>query len=275
MIFEKQYQRHGKIGGTLACVIAHGDHFGRTPYKEWQVFMGENTPEDLSNKFPVQLGIQTEGLNADFFSRRSGLRVDRSSEARGLHTSGEGYLVCQPDGLVRGLQGDLRLFEAKHTSSMSDMDTQIERYYPQLQHNMYVTHSSSAFLSVIFGTREPEYCEIERDENWLSQYLPLAADFWRHVMTKTPPSEGYPIPKGDIKITGRMEISSDHPSHNVFHNASVDYLEYKEPAKKFEEAKASLKEVAPKDMKVTVGQLVEVRRDKRGAATIRERRLEK
>ena len=275
MKIEKEFQKHGKIGGTLACVIAHGNHFGRTPYKEWKIFMGEDKPEDLSNRFPVQLGIWTESLNADFFSRRSGLKVARSSEARGLHTSEEGYLVCQPDGLVRGLQGDLRLFEAKHTSSMSDMETQIERYYPQLQHNMYVTGSSSSFLSVIFGTKEPEYCEIERDDNWLSQYLPLAADFWRHVVTKTPPSEGFPIPKGEIKIVGRLEIGANHPSHNTFHNASMDYLEYKETSKKFEEAKSILKDVAPKDVKVTVGQLLEVRRDKRGAATIRERRLAK
>jgi predicted phage-related endonuclease len=271
----KEYVAHNKIGGTLACVIANGNHFGKTPYSEWRIIVGKESPEDLSRVFRVQLGIETESLNAVFFSMRSGMSVDRSSEARGLHhAEDEDYLVCQPDGFVDGPNTYRSLFEAKHTSHMGNMDTQIDRYFPQLQHNMYVTDTRSAFLSVIFGNQDPEYCEIFRDDDWLARYLPAAKDFWRCVLTKTPPQEGMPIEKGKIRIAGRLEINSDHPSHNEFHAASVDYVETKENAQRHEQAKKQLKSLAPEEMQVTIGSLVEVRRDRRGYSRIRERSVD-
>ena len=267
-----KYIAHRKIGGTLACVIATGNHFGRTPYSEWRILIGEDAPEDLSNVFRVQLGVETEDLNAKFFSMRSGMSVDRSEEARGLHEAkDESYLVCQPDGFVNGSQGHRSLFEAKHTSHRSNIDTQIERYYPQLQHNMYVTDTQSAYLSVIFGNSDPEYCEIMRDDEWLKMYLPVAKDFWRCVVTKTPPREGKPIPKGKITIAGRIEITSEHPSHNEFHSASMDYIETKDAAAKHEKSKKELKALAPEGIQVTVGSLLEVRRDRRGYSRIPQR----
>lgn len=268
----KEYVAHNKIGGTLACVIANGNHFGKTPYSEWQILVGKVQAEDLSRVFRVQLGIETEAINAKFFAMRSGMSVDRSAESRGLHhANNEEYLVCQPDGFVTSSDGVVSLFEAKHTGQMGDMDTQIDRYYPQLQHNMYVTNTRSAFLSVIFGNTDPEYAEIVRDERWLQQYLPAAKDFWRCVVTKTPPREGMPIEKGEIKIAGRVEITPDHPSHNEFHSASVDYIETKDASQKHEQAKKQLKSLTPEGIQVTIGSLLEIRRDRRGYSRIRER----
>lgn len=270
-----QYIAHRKIGGTLACVIATGSHFGRTPYSEWRILVGEELPEDLSDVFRVQLGVETEDLNARFFSLRSGMSVNRSEEARGLHQAkDEPYLVCQPDGFVTAFNGIRSLFEAKHSGHMSNMEAQIDRYYPQLQHNMYVTGTLSAHLSVIFGNQDPEYCEIMRDDEWLERYLPIAKDFWRCVVSKTPPLEGRPIPKGKITIAGRIEITSDHPSHNEFQSASMDYIESKSAFKKHEESKKQLKSLTPEGIQVTVGSLLEIRRDRRGYATIRERSVD-
>jgi hypothetical protein len=270
-----KYVAHRKIGGTLACVIATGNHFGRTPYSEWRILIGEEPPEDLSDVFRVQLGVETEDLNARFFTLRSGMSVDRSEKARGLHQAkDEGYLVCQPDGFVTASETTRSLFEAKHSGHMSNMEAQIERYYPQLQHNMYVTGTRSAYLSVIFGNQDPEYCEIMRDDEWLERYLPVAKDFWRCVVTKSPPTEGKPVPKGKITVAGRMEITSDHPSHNEFHSLSMDYIESKDAFKKHEESKEQLKSLAPEGIQVTVGSLLEIRRDRRGYARIRERSVD-
>lgn len=270
-----KYVAHRKIGGTLACVIATGNHFGRTPYSEWRILIGEEPPEDLSDVFRVQLGVETEDLNARFFTLRSGMHVDRSEKARGLHQAkDEGYLVCQPDGFVTASETTRSLFEAKHSGHMSNMEAQIERYYPQLQHNMYVTDTRSAYLSVIFGNQDPEYCEIMRDVEWLERYLPVAKDFWRCVVTKSPPTEGKPVPKGKITVAGRMEITSDHPSHNEFHSLSMDYIESKDAFKKHEESKEQLKSLAPEGIQVTVGSLLEIRRDRRGYARIRERSVD-
>tara|TARA_R110000824_G_scaffold2808_1_gene12804 strand:- start:2792 stop:3613 length:822 start_codon:yes stop_codon:yes gene_type:complete len=272
---KSEYIAHEKIGGTLACVIATGNHFRRTPYSEWRILIGEDSSEDLSDVFRVQLGIETEELNARFFSIRSGMSVDRSVEARGLHQAkDEDYMVCQPDGFVNAYGGVRSLFEAKHSGHMGNMESQIDRYYPQLQHNMYVTETQSAYLSVIFGNQDPEYCEIMRDDEWISRYLPVARDFWRCVITKTPPLEGRPVPKGKVIIAGRMEITPDHPSHNEFHSASVAYIESKEASKKHEESKEQLKSLTPEGIQVTLGSLVEVRRDRRGYARIRERSVD-
>lgn len=266
------YTKHNKIGGTLACVIAHKNHFGKTPYSEWLVLTGQKKPEDLSKKFPVQLGVISEDLNAEFFEYKSGLTVNRSEKARGLHFAKEDYLVCQPDGFVKDPVGENCLFEAKHSNHFSTMDIQLERYSPQLQHNMYVTGTKKAFLSVIFGNKEPVYVEIERDDEWLvDHYLPAVKQFWKHVKTQTPPLDGKPLEKNKIIIKGQLVIDRSHKLHNQFMAAEKSYLDTKPFFEKHNEAKESLKELAPDNIKTTIGELIEVRRNKNGSARIYER----
>jgi hypothetical protein len=50
------------------------------------------------------------------------------------------------------------VFEAKHTSAFAKPDEVLERYMPQLQHNV-VIGAERALLSVIFGNHKWEVCE--------------------------------------------------------------------------------------------------------------------
>ncbi|MEJ7775888.1 MAG: hypothetical protein WKF52_00540 [Sphingomicrobium sp.] len=70
------------------------------------------------------------------------------------------------------------MWEAKHTSAFAKPDEVLERYMPQLQHNMAVAKAERAVLSVIFGNHKFEIFEVAAD--WLFQLDLLEAEshFW-------------------------------------------------------------------------------------------------
>ncbi len=52
------------------------------------------------------------------------------------------------------------IWEAKHANAFANGDEALERYMPQLQHNMAVAGAERAFLSVIFGNHKFEVIEV-------------------------------------------------------------------------------------------------------------------
>jgi len=258
-----KYTYHGKIGGTYACVIAKGDHFGTTPADIWAVLTGKEKPVDLTDKLPVQIGIATEDVNVRFFEKRSKLTVDRSERTLGVWEHPEhDFAVCQPDGLV----GKDSLFEAKHTSSRGDMmKMAYETYYPQLQHNMAVTNMQRCYFSVIFDNNRIEYEVINRDDEYINTLMEREAAFWEMVKMDLPP-EGYVDPLAPKKPPFK-EV--DMTGNNEWANHVFNYREFEYGAKAFAEAKEGLKEMAPKDARITSGHGLTVSRAKNGAARLK------
>jgi len=255
-----KYTYHGKIGGTYACVIAKGDHFGTTPADIWAVLTGRENPVDLTDKLPVQIGIATEDVNVTFFEKRSKLVVDRSDRALGVHTHPTNkFAVCQPDGFV----GKDAIFEAKHTNSRGNiMKMAYDTYYPQMQHNMAVTNTKLCYFSVIFDNNQIEYEIIKRDEDYINTLMQRESDFWDLVEADMPP-EGYLDPMVPY-VPPFKEV--DMSGNNAWASQSALYIETKEARDMHEEAKTELKEMSPKDARVTSGHGLTINRGKNGAA---------
>lgn len=148
--------RRSGLGGSDANVILSGDPDRIIGL--WTVKRGEAPAEDLSAKLPVMLGSWTETFNRRWYERDTGHLV--SDVGKRLVCAQHSWRSCTLDGYVPVLGA---VWEAKHTSAFTSSNEVVERYMPQLQHNMAVGQAERAVLSVIFGNAKWEVFEIAAD----------------------------------------------------------------------------------------------------------------
>ena len=256
---ERLQARNRGIGGSDANIILSGD--SERVLRLWQEKRGEAEPEDLSSRLAVVLGCWTEEFNRQWYAKLSGNPVvDAGAQ---LTCSEFRWRKCTLDGVVAGSGA---IFEAKHTNSFVKAEDVLERYMPQLQHNMAVAKADRAVLSVIFGNAKYEMFEVAAD--WLYQLDLLKAEkaFWNAVLSGEPPvaMEAPPAPR---PIATR-ELSFE--GNNAWASAAADWLETSKAAKIHACATKTLKELLEEDVKRAFGHGIEARRSKVGAVTIRE-----
>src|SRR5262249_62042996 len=149
----------------------------------WREKRGEIEPEDLSRNLIVQLGVVTEPLNRHWFERNSGQTL--KDIQRQIRHPVVRWMGATLDGIVERTGAG---FEAKFMLPWSfSEEGAAEKYMPQLQHNMWVTNSRLAVLSVITGGGK--WVEITVPADSLYQHLLLTAEkkFWRCVQNGEPP----------------------------------------------------------------------------------------
>jgi predicted phage-related endonuclease len=158
------------------------------------------------------------------------------------------------------------IWEAKHTSAFGKPDEILERYMPQLQHNMAVAKADRAILSVIFGNHKFEMFEVASD--WLYQLDLLQAeeDFWNCVVTGREPLPA-PTPVSPKPI-GTREICLE--GNNAWASAAVDWVANRAAAKIHASACTIIKSLVEDDVSRAFGHGVEAKRSKAGAISIRE-----
>ena len=252
-------QRTGFIGGSDANIILGGksDRLDRL----WREKREELPPQDLTDVLPVMLGTWTEEFNRQWFEH-----VTNQSVASGGEPSccdKYPWRRCSLDGLVAESGA---IWEAKHTGAFTKSDEVLERYMPQLQHNMAVVKAERAVLSVIFGNHKFEIFEIASD--WLYQIHLLEAelDFWDCIQTGREPVAA--APPAPPKPIGVREVSLQ--GNNAWAAAAVDWLTHREAAKLHSAACANLKNLVEPDVARAFGHGIEAKRSKAGAISIRE-----
>ncbi len=168
---ESLQRRREFVGGSDANIILSGNPDRLIDL--WLEKRGEKEPDDLSGRLPVVLGCWTEAFNRQWFEQLTGRRVGQIGKdvVCGVHP----WRRCTLDGVIEATG---TVWEAKHTSGFAKPEEVLERYMPQLQHNMAVTGYQQATLSVIFGNHKFEIFEIAAD--WLYQIELLDAEqrFW-------------------------------------------------------------------------------------------------
>lgn len=256
---DQELRRRASIGGSDANIILSGDR--ERIHRLWQEKRGEAEPEDLSGKLAVMLGCWTEEFNRRWFERLSGRTIVASGRA--LTCSQHAWRTCTLDGLV---EDNGAVFEAKHSNAFVKPEEMLERYMPQLQHNIAVTRTDQAVLSVIFGNAKYEMFEIAAD--WLYQLDLFKAEqaFWEAVQTGTPPVAVAPPPTPRPVAT--REISFEGNNH--WASAAADWLTNASAAKTHAAACKTIKELIDEDVSRAFGHGVEARRSKSGAILIRE-----
>ena len=246
------------IGGSDARIIMGNDEAALV--RLWLEKRGEAEPEDLSGNLIVQLGVVTEDLNRRWYEANT-KQVITDIQRRIRHPALQ-WMAATLDGRV---ESSGAVYEAKFMLPWSfSEEAAIEKYTPQLQHNMWVVHARSAVLSVITGGGK--WVEITTQADPLYQHLIVTAErkFWRCVESGEPPRLFGAEPlRPRIEAIRIVDMSSSNAwaeFAGVFARTRTAHLEH-------EEAKAELKRLMPEDAKEAIGHGVRAKRSKSGAVS--------
>lgn len=252
---EQLAKRRFRVGGSDANAIMAG---GEKLWNLWEQKCGFRERDDLSGILAVQMGTWTEDFNAFWFERQTGHRVlDRGLEGAAKDRE---WMTATIDGFA-----DYSVWEAKHVGGRESRETVLSRYQPQLHHNMVVTRTSRAYLSVFEGNSGYWYEQVEQDPIYTEELLEREAQFWEWVQTQTRPPD---MPSVAAPV---MAIKSyDMTSSNSWAEHAGLWLRNKSAAKLFKSAEDGLKESVPADAADARGHGVVVKRAKNGNLRITE-----
>ena len=246
------------IGGSDARIIMGDDQAALS--RLWQEKRGEVEPEDLSGNLIVQLGAVTEDLNRRWYEANTGQIV--SDVQKHIRHPGLRWMAATLDGRVESTGA---VFEAKFMLPWYfSEEAAVEKYAPQLQHNMWVVAARRAVLSVITGGGK--WVEITTHADPLYQHLIITAErkFWRCVENGEPPVLfGIEPPKPRIEAVRIVDMTSSNAwaeFAEIFSRTRPAYLEH-------EQAKAELKNLVPDDAQQAIGHGVRAKRSKSGAVS--------
>jgi hypothetical protein len=166
------------------------------------------------------------------------------------------------DGLVREISA---VFEAKFMLPWSfSEEAAAEKHMAQVQHNMWVSNSKLAALSIITGGGK--WVEIKISADPLYQHLLLTAErkFWRCVESGEPPHVfDIEPPRPRIEAVRIVDMSSS----NAWSEFATVFRRTREAHLEHENAKAELKALMPADANEAVGHGVRAKRSKSGAVS--------
>jgi len=255
---DRHFDRRSFIGGSDARIIMGSDEVALV--RLWREKRGEADREDLSDNLIVQLGTATEELNRTWYERSTGQRV--TSVQRRVKHSAIPWMAATLDGIVEGTGA---VFEAKFMLPWSfSEEAAAEKYMPQVQHNMWVTHSRMAVLSIITGGGKWVEIAIPMDPLYLSVLVSAEKKFWRCVQSgETPHLINAEPPRPRIEAIRIVDMSSSNSWADfaaLFRNTRGAFLDH-------ERAKNELKALIPEDAKEAIGHGVRAKRSKSGAVS--------
>jgi predicted phage-related endonuclease len=244
------------IGGSDARIIMGDDDAALQ--RLWREKRGEIGPEDLSGNLIVQLGVVTEDLNRRWYEANTGHVI--IDVQRRIRHPGVRWMAATLDGRVEATQA---VFEAKFMLPWSfSEEAAVQKYMPQLQHNMWVAAARSAVLSIITGGGK--WVEVKVMADSLYQHLIVTAEkkFWRCVESGDPPHLFFaepPRPRIEaIRVVDMSASNAWAQFAGMFARTRGAHLEH-------EQAKAELKSLMPEDAKEATGHGVRGKRSKSGA----------
>ena len=250
--------RRAFIGGSDARIIMGEDE--ATLVRLWREKRGEIEADDLSDILIVQLGIATEELNRRWYERNTGHAV-KDVQRRLVHPV-HSWMAATLDGRV---EPDGAVFEAKFMLPWNFSEEEaVQKYTPQLQHNMWVCHARSAALSIITGGGK--WIEIIVRADPLYQHLLLTAErkFWRCVQSgESPRLFGLEPPKPRLEAVRVVDMTSS----NSWAEFAGIYRQTRAAYEDHEAARANLKKLMPEDAKEASGHGLRAKRSKSGAVS--------
>jgi predicted phage-related endonuclease len=246
------------VGGSDARIIMGSDQAALTQL--WREKRGEAEPEDLSGNLVVQLGAATEELNRSWYERNTGRRV--TDVQRRVRHSAIPWMAATLDGTVERIGA---VFESKFMLPWSfSEEAAAEKYMPQVQHNMWVTHLRTSVLSIITGGGKWVEITIPMDPLYLSVLVSAEKKFWRCVQSgETPHLINAEPPRPRIEAVRIVDMSSSNSWAEfaaLFRSTRPAHLDH-------ERAKAELKALLPEDAKEAIGHGVRAKRSKSGAVS--------
>jgi len=248
--------RRAFIGGSDARIIMGEDEAALV--RLWKEKRGEVEPEDLSGDLLVQLGAMTEELNRHWYEKNTGQAV--AEVQRQVFHPVHRWMAATLDGRVEATGA---VFEAKFMLPWNfSEEAAAEKHMAQLQHNMWVTASRTAALSIITGGGK--WVEMTIPADPLYQHLLLTAErkFWRCVQSGEPPRLfGIEPPRPRVEAVRAVDMSGS----NAWAEFANLYRLTRPAALDHDRAKTELKALVPADAREAAGHGVRAKRSKSGA----------
>jgi len=166
------------------------------------------------------------------------------------------------DGVVDVTEKDWMPWEAKTTGGFMARDKLIEREFPQLQWQMYVTERDMLMMSVMYLNTRWECFTVERDNGAIEKILDQVDQFRDYLVQGIMPQEQVAPPITPVRERVDMRVSFEWQE---FEEA---WLEHRPHVKKFKDAEKKLKGQIPPDAKDGFGALLKFSRNKAGAITL-------
>jgi hypothetical protein len=164
------------------------------------------------------------------------------------------------------------VFEAKFMLPWSfSEEAAAEKHMAQLQHNMWVTASRTAVLSIITGGGK--WVEMTIPADPLYQHLLLTAErkFWRCVQNgESPHLFGIEPPRPRVEAVRTVDMSGS----NAWAEFANLYRLTRPAALDHDRAKTELKALVPEDAREAAGHGVRAKRSKSGAVSFEVLELE-
>jgi predicted phage-related endonuclease len=244
------------VGGSDARIILGEDEAALV--RLWKEKRGEVDPEDLSGDLLVQLGAVTEQLNRHWYEKNTG-QVITEVQRQVFHPVHR-WMAATLDGRMEATGA---VFEAKFMLPWNfSEEGAAEKHMAQLQHNMWVTASRTAVLSIITGGGK--WVEMTIPADPLYQHLLLTAErkFWRRVQSGEPPRLfGIEPPRPRIEAVRSVDMSGS----NAWAEFANLYRLTRPAALDHDRAKTELKALVPEDAREAAGHGVRAKRSKSGA----------
>ena len=259
---EKQLEnkRH-YIGGSNAKFVWSG---------EWQTAYNniKGNGEDLSKKFPVNLGHVTERYNLLWqASRKKWIGMTFPDEAIAADQE-RPFIGALIDAIGHDKDG-VFVIDAKHTGAFGDYVNEeilVDRYYWQGINNMVATGIPRFCLSVIAGNKIQQPIWIEFNKEHADEYKKRCESFWWHVENNVPPGDKE---LENISDTEKSQwVEQDMSTSNEWISHSIDFVDNEQAHKKYMEAKKSIHSLVDKKTNIAWGGNVVAKRNSAGSLTI-------
>lgn len=179
---DEKRARSTYLGGTDAAAVC-GQSRWKTPLQVWAEKTGKVTPDDISQKLPVKLGVKLEQTVCELFMEETGKKLHRVNET--LFHPKHDFIGANID---RRVVGEDAGFEAKTCASWKSKDWEGEEipqeFIFQCFHYLMVTGKSRWYLAVLIGNQDFKIKVIERDDAILNSLLEREVSFWNDYVLK-------------------------------------------------------------------------------------------
>lgn len=252
--------RSGKLTASRVSCLMTGDK--SKIMAVWRELCGDPTyeEENLDEVWAVQLGVTTEALNLDWYTRKTGRVLSRQGEVV-IHPDYD-WAAATLDGFDDVIPGPV---EAKHVSGFEKRDAIIQRYQPQCHWQMECTDTKQCALSMIEGGRQPYVEIIDYNKEYADELMARALRLMENVWNMTPPVELEPV---ELKRISRL-VDYNMTGSNEWAAAANDWLTHKDAAKLWDASVETLKGLFPNDGASATGYGLVAKRDKANRISIK------
>lgn len=240
--------RKNWIGSSEATIIANGTH------DQWFDLIQEKRGEK------TKFFKKEEVFRMDAGSHMESFILDKAESDLALKTRHRGAgRTIDKDGVpvhstFDAMAHNFVPVEAKAHFGFRDMDDLCVLYSAQCQHHMYAAERDHCFLVAFFGVHcRLEMRKINRDEQWLEQYIDNCKSFWDWYINDIPPLEYNPLPPVlyDDMITVNMADMEffDSKMQSEMNSNALTIIQAKELEGHADLSKTEIKHYMPRNAK--------------------------